>query len=397
MPARRKSTAREWKQSRSPNTKYRDRGTAHLPDGSSKEVTGYGPTKAAASLDLDSKITVLESSVSQAETITVAELFAEYLEHKRSVKGAKAKTVHGDMGLFVTHIQASLGPVPLAALKLHQVQRVQHALTRAGKWRTAELATIQLKSLLSFAAKRYRAETAAGRLHLLSRDDVDDIRRPPGVTRQAGELWSRPQVRAFLALSKDRYDKQRTAVLYPLFHTALAAGLRRGELVGLGRHALKRAGNRFYLDITEQLIEYGGELHPDTPKTAAGTRKVPIPDALADVLTAHCAKMDRLAAEQGRPPSPLMFPSSVGTPLESRTIYRGLDTLAKDLKLPRSTLHQLRKVYSSHITQDLIAAGTYSPKLLAKLLGHTKADVALSVYSLVADDDFSAAVLDFDR
>lgn len=105
-------------------------------------------------------------------------------------------------------------------------------------------------------------------------------------------------------------------------------------------------------------------------------------------------KMDALADEQGRAPSSLIFPSSVGTPLESRTIYRGLDTLAKDLKLPRSTLHQLRKVYTSHLTRELIVAGTYSPKLLARLLGHASADVALSVYSLVSDDDYNAAVLE---
>ncbi len=105
-------------------------------------------------------------------------------------------------------------------------------------------------------------------------------------------------------------------------------------------------------------------------------------------------KMDALADEQGRAPSPLMFPSSVGTPLELRTIYRGLGTLNTDLKLPRSTMHQLRKVYASHITRDLIASGTYSPKLLARPLGHTKADVALSVYSLISDDDYNAAVLE---
>jgi len=64
------------------------------------------------------------------------------------------------------------------------------------------------------------------------------------------------------------------------------------------------------------------------------------------------AKMDRLALEQERAPSEYMFPSSVGTPLMARTVYRARDTLIKDLGLPKNTLHQMRKVYTSYLEMD---------------------------------------------
>ncbi len=47
-----KSTAKLWKQSTSPNNKYRDRKRIPLSDGTSKEMYGYGPTKNVATADL---------------------------------------------------------------------------------------------------------------------------------------------------------------------------------------------------------------------------------------------------------------------------------------------------------------------------------------------------------
>lgn len=109
-----------------------------------------------------------------------------------------------------------------------------------------------------------------------------------------------------------------------------------------------------FLDITEQLIDYAGTLHPDTPKSESGVRRIPINEALAETLHTHMARMDALAKEQERAPSAYMFPSSVGTPLMARTVYRARDTLIADLGLPKSTLHQMRKVYTSYLTRDLV-------------------------------------------
>lgn len=89
-----------------------------------------------------------------------------------------------------------------------------------------------------------------------------------------------------------------------------------------------------------------------------------------------------------------MLPSSVGTPLMARTVYRTRDTLVKDLGLPKSTLHQMRKVYTSYLTRDLIKRGKYSPKLIAKLLGHSHHAVALDVYTLVIDEDYMDTVFE---
>ena len=236
-----KSTAKLWKQSRHLATKYRDRKTIRLADGSPMELVGYGPTKHAATEDLYAKVDAELEVHLQAETISVTHLFAEFLQHKRSVKGNKAKTIYDDTAMFKGHVQPKIGDKPLAEVTLPEIQGIQHALTSQGKWRSAERCTILIKALLGFAAKRYRSEIVGDRLQLVARDDVDNIKRPPGTKRKTNPLSTLAQVEGFLQLARERYEKHPRNIFYPVFYAALEAGLRRGELLRMQRSALTSA------------------------------------------------------------------------------------------------------------------------------------------------------------
>lgn len=92
MPRALKSTARLWAQSKSSATRYRDHKRVTLPDGTRKELFGYGPTKDRATADLAAKVEAAEKEHPAADTIRVRDLFAEFVQHKRAVRGNKAKT-----------------------------------------------------------------------------------------------------------------------------------------------------------------------------------------------------------------------------------------------------------------------------------------------------------------
>lgn len=188
MPRPLKSTAILWKQSKGPSTKYRDRKRVELPDGTKRDMVGYGPTKQAATDDLYRKAAALAADHPNAATITVTQLFAEFLQHKKSVKGRKGKTIFDDAGMFKRHLAPALGDKQVSQVSLSDLQQIQVKLVATGKYRTAELATILVKSLFRFAAKRYRAEIKAGTVALVDVDDLDAVKRPPGATRKAGEL-----------------------------------------------------------------------------------------------------------------------------------------------------------------------------------------------------------------
>lgn len=379
-------SVKRWAQSKSAATTWRARKILTTEEGT-QEITGYGATKQEALKNFYERLETVLTNTPE-ETSLVSELFAEFLQHKRSVKGVKDKTIHGDKRTYLTHIAAEFGKRDIADITLADVQRLQHHIVSQKKYRTAELVTILLKSFLAFARKRYRD---AG---ILDPDDIDKIRRPQGARRKVNTLWSPEQVKAFLRVGKARYEASAKATTYPLFYTALAAGLRRGELLGLPRSALGCKDGQYYLDITEQLVEYDNKFHPETPKTLAGVRRVPIPAALAETLKRHMARMDEIAEGQGRAASRLMFPSTSGTPLTTRTLYRSLEQIAKGAEVPPCTLHELRKCYTSYLTRELIKQGTYSPKLVARLLGHSSPEVSLSVYTLVNEQDYGSSFFD---
>lgn len=392
-----KSTSTIWRQAPGPAQKYRDRKRVTLPNGEKRDVVGYGPTKAAATADLYNKVEqLLAQAAAAAKPMTVTQVMARLVQHKRNVKSRKAKTIFNDLDLFKRHIRPYIGAKPITDVTLDDLEAIQARLTRAGKWRTAELVTIQLKSLYKHALRHYRADIRAGKVHLFDlTEDLEQVQRPAGAKRTPGQAWTVDQLKAFLAEAKAAYDNSKSNLLYPVFHTAIAAGLRRGELLGLRRSSLVETPAGAYLAIREQLVYYDGKHHWDTPKSQSGVRDVPIGPELVDVLKAHMAKLDKVAAENPNwRETDLLFPSYNGLPLEPGNLYRAQARIVEKLGLPRARLHDLRALYATYVTKELVRQARYSPKIVQHVLGHSHPGVALEHYNRVVGEDLAAAVFD---
>ena len=268
-------------------------------------------------------------------------------------------------------------------------------MTAAGKYRTAEPVTALVKLLFRYAAKLYRAELRSGWLTLPDIDGLDQISRPPKSRRKANMLWTLEQVGAFLNLAEMRYNSSSRSLVYPLFYTAITAGLRRGELLKLCQTALKYREGRPRLDITEQYVYCGGKMHHETPKTEAGVHWLTITEGLEAALRAHILKLDAVRDENPNwVEHGLMFPSYNGTVAGPRNIYWTRDQLVAALGLPHATLHEMGKTACSYLTRDLIRQELYSPKLIQRFLGHSRPDVALNVYTLVVENDYLMTAFD---
>jgi integrase len=443
---RRKSNAKLFPGSKSDATKYRDRDSVTAPDGTKRDIQGYGRTKAEATAEFERKAAVFLARHPAAQTITFEQLAAKWLTHKK-MQGRKRRTISSYADVLRNHLIPALGETPVARISLQDLQAVQYALVAAGKHRTAEMAVLILKSSYDYAAKLYRGEVDIPNLAR----DLDAVSKPRTEDPKDG-IWTHEQIERFLTTARAEYDALKS-LYYPLYLTSIAAGLRRGELLGLRWHSVGSDAAGPYLQIREQITVDNGELYVETPKTPMSNRRVPLPQPIYELLLAHRELLRQVERTvSGYAANDLVFPSFKGTPISPSNLRRsylaqinksgsslaectgitdrfqkwraqrteltysvhlkhGLEGAAPGARayltfweggwhvtehevqpeLPPIYFHNLRKCAATYITQALVDAGRYAPKIVAQILGHARPDVALQIYTKIVNDDLKYA------
>jgi integrase len=164
-----------------------------------------------------------------------------------------------------------------------------------------------------------------------------------------------------------------------LWATALYAGLRRGELMGL---------RWCDVDLGRGVIEVAQAWDPKehrmvAPKSAAGARRVPI----AGALRAYLAPMSLTpATENGR----LVF-GSHGVPFSATSLYERALRAWRNVDLRPICLHDCRHTFASL----MIAAGV-NAKALSTFMGHANISITLDRYGhlMPGAEDEAAALMD---
>jgi integrase len=156
-------------------------------------------------------------------------------------------------------------------------------------------------------------------------------------------------------------------------------GLRAGELFALRRGRLDLLRGR--VEVAETLVEVRGHHHFGPPKTRAGTRSVPLPRSVVEVLVEHAAALEV---------DDLVFPAPDGGPARVSLFRRrfwypacvaaGVGKLEKDEDTGRTHYEGLRIHDLRHSAVALWIAAGASPKEVAVRAGHTSVSVVLDRY-----------------
>jgi integrase len=113
----------------------------------------------------------------------------------------------------------------------------------------------------------------------------------------------------------------------------------------------------------------------DDPKTRASLRTIPLPDAALQLLTAWKARARRTAADE------LIFSTVSGKPISPNNVLRRWVWRAcQAADLERPTWLTFRRTYSSWAHDKGVPA-----KVIAQMMGHTKVDTTMNVYTQVLD------------
>ena len=186
---------------------------------------------------------------------------------------------------------------------------------------------------------------------LLTRDE-----RPRPKERTPDHVWSDAEMTALGEAAERLAGQPEARYDYaPLLKTALATGLRLGELLGLqwadiDLHAAELHVRRQWT----RLSEYA------PPKTHAAVRRVPLSHDMVKYLTEH-----KLASHYSNGDDPV-FAAKSGRPLAHRNATgRGFDGVATEAGLEGVSFHSMRHAFASRMIDRGI-----SSTVLAKLMGH---------------------------
>jgi integrase len=223
---------------------------------------------------------------------------------------------------------------------------------------------------------------------LIPRNPAPDAELPKAVQPRV-KVWTAEQLGAFL----DAIEGQR---LYPLYHLAAFAGMRRGELCGTswddvdldaGRIIVRwQIGDKTYR--AAKAAEKRGERgkYRTKPKTRAGEDRVVDLDALSvKVLEAWRKQQiaERLQwgpayvnpVDDERNPYNLVFTREDGSPLDPGQTYTTFVRLVQEAGLSHLKLHGLR-----HINISLQLEAGVSETIIAMRVGHTSPALIRSTY-----------------
>ncbi|MDT3683410.1 MAG: site-specific integrase [Truepera sp.] len=350
-----------------------DMGGYHSAAGRRRRATHTGATKPAVrdeSRRVRSQHLGGRSMLSPA--MTLGELVKRYLEHKSvNVKPTTAQAY--------AYAAAKLTPlfgVPLAKLSLMQVDDLSLALQQDG---VAPAYVHRIMGILKSVLEQGR------RWGLASPNWLEDISRPR-VPPPNPNGYTREQVIRFLQSAKGHR-------FYAMYYLAFTAGLRRGELLGLRWDDIDFLGTgEADVHVRRNVVQVGGALVVQEPKTAAARRRIRVGADTATVLEAH-REQQRAERESGITwaDQGIVFASELGTYLNTWRVYPPIEAICKAAGIPYDGLHIFRRTSGS-----LLILEGKDPKLVSRRLGHTDVAFTLRTYQHLYADQYDAAVLSFD-
>ncbi len=134
------------------------------------------------------------------------------------------------------------------------------------------------------------------------------------------------------------------------------------------------------ISVRKQLQRINGTLQLVDLKTARSRRTVKLPEVLVEQLGTHRERqeVERLVAGTRWQEHGLVFPTTVGTPIDARNLVRWFHEHQERAGLRRIRFHDLR-----HTCATLLLVQGVHPRVVMEILGHSQISLTMDTYSHV--------------
>ena len=292
-----------------------------------------------------------------AEKATLAQHMARWLEDEvRHTRRPSTHRRYADASRL--HILPTLGQVKLAQLQPAHVQHLHAALLdRELAPKTVRMAHGVLHSALEQAVA----------WNLVPRN-VAGLVRPPRADRPEIQALDAEQARRLQAVAMEgRWG--------PLIATALATGMRQGELLGL-----KWSDVDLEAGVVRVRRQLGRDGRLAEVKNDKHRRSIDVPPSTAAILREHRRRQAeaRLYLGPEWEHHDLLFCTHRGRPLGHREVRRAFKGVLRRADLPDVPFHALR-----HTNATLLLLKGEHPKVVQERLGHSSISMTMDIYSHV--------------
>lgn len=328
--------------------------------------------KAALKL-LDELIEDVQQGRADRGARPVSPTLGDYLGRWHSVYATKvgASQATNALSLIKHHIVPALGPVDIARLTAHDVDRFLAGLS------------------LSSQSKRHAYNVLAKALDTAVRDElvprnVARLVDAPGVTKVERQPWSLPEAATFLESARqDRY--------FAAYLLAIVPGIRQGEILGLAWADVDL--DALEIRVDRQLQRRAGEYVRVPTKGRHGSSRSIAP-GVADVLREHRRTQlaERLAAKRPTQDG-LVFLTPKGLPVNGSWLTHHFEALSRGCAAECGARHVHRKGVRvipfhslRHLSGTLMALLQVNPRVAQLQLGHRNVSTTLGSYTHVTDE-----------
>lgn len=314
---------------------------------------------------------------------------AEYMEHWLAIVKVERRrtTYHGYESVVRLHIVPSLGTKRLDRLTgadvRHFISTVRAKCLCCTNGRHARRKPKQpacCRPGLRCCERRATARQVQY-VHAVLRNALSNAEREELVMRNVAKLVKVPTPKykvgkgLTVAQAKSLLDAAKGTRWYALYVTAATLGLRHGELLGLRWQDIDF--ERATLTVAQTVARAAGQLYVGPAKSDASEATIPLPKVTRRVLEEHRRRQDADRATAGRwEDHDLVFPSTIGKPLEPRNLNRHFDGLRVTAGLPDVRLHDLRHT----VVSLLLDLGT-PPHVVQAIARHAHVDITMAIYA----------------
>ncbi len=332
-----------------------------LPNGARARRRTYGRTRAEAA----DKLLVLQRASQQGIPAS-----------------ASSQTVGAYLAVWVEQVAGN--KVRPATLRSYRMYVERHLVPGLGRKRLSRLSPADIRGFMAERRAAGLSPATVKQLHAILRSALAHAVRE--------DLLPRNVARLVIAPAAGRHDVAPLSIseaqvllkaaegdrLKALWTVALAAGLRRGEAIGLRWCDLDLDVG--VLRVRQTLQRVPGGLVVVPPKTERSRRSIALPGVASRALVEHRERMVVEAISRGEEldQSGWVFTTKKGTPLEPRNVNRSFVALLDNAGLRRIRLHDLR-----HTCATLLLVQGVAPRVVMDTLGHSAIAVTMNTYSHV--------------